>query len=58
VEEIPKANVLERLKKAANGEYHKVKHGMRLLELIDPAKVRKPAPNCDRMFRLFLARLR
>jgi hypothetical protein len=57
VEEIPKADVPERLKKAANGEYHKVKHGVKLLGLIDPAKVRKAAPNCDRMFRLILARL-
>jgi hypothetical protein len=57
VEEIPKADVRERLNKAANGEYHKVKHGARLLGLIDPAKVRKAAPNCDRMFRLILARL-
>jgi hypothetical protein len=57
VEEIPKADVLERLKKAANGEYHKVKHGMRLLALIDPSKVRKAAPNCDRMFIRILAKL-
>ncbi len=28
---------MERLNKAANGEYHKVKHGTKLLELIDPA---------------------
>jgi hypothetical protein len=57
VEEIPKADALERLNKAANGEYHKVKHGAKLLELIDPAKVRKAASNCDRMFRLVFARL-
>jgi hypothetical protein len=57
VEEIPKKDVLERLNKAAKGEYHKVKHGLKLLETIDPAKVRKAAPNCDRMFRLILGRL-
>ena len=57
VEEIPKADVLERLKKAANGEFHKVKHGTTLLELIDPAKVRKAARNCDRMFSVMLAKL-
>ncbi len=44
VEAIPKEDVLARLKKAANGEYHKVKHGTKLLESIDPAKVRKAAP--------------
>ncbi len=58
VEEIPKADVLERLNKAADSEYHKVEHGMKLLQLIDPAKVRKAAPNCDRMFSGILARLR
>jgi hypothetical protein len=57
VEEIPKDDVMGRLEKAANGEYHKVKHGLKLLETIDPAKVRQAAPNCDRMFRLILARL-
>jgi hypothetical protein len=58
VEQIPKEDVLERLQKAANGEYDKVKHGKKLLELIDPAKVRKAAPNCERMFTLILAELR
>jgi hypothetical protein len=57
VEEIPKEDVMKRLNKAANGEYHKVRHGAKLLELIDPEKVRKAAPNCDRMFRLILAGL-
>lgn len=57
VEEIPKADVLERLNKAANGEYHKVKHGTKLLELVDPEKLRKAAPNCDRMFNVILSKL-
>jgi len=57
VEEIPKRDVLERLKKATNGKYHKVTHGTKLLSLIDPSKVREAAPNCDRMFRLILAEL-
>jgi hypothetical protein len=57
VEEIPKEDVLERLDKAANGEYHKVKHGVKLLGLIDPEKVRKAAPDCDRMFRMILTKL-
>jgi hypothetical protein len=57
VEEIPKADVLERLNKAANGEYHKVKHGTKLLGLIDPLKVRNAAPHCNRMFNQILAKL-
>lgn len=58
VEQIPKEDVFDRLKKAAHGEYHKVKHGKKLLELVDPTKVRSAAPHCDRMFTLILARLR
>jgi hypothetical protein len=60
VEQIPKADVLTRLKKATRGakpgEYQK-SHAFKLLGLIDPSKVRTAAPNCDRMFRLILARL-
>jgi len=57
VEEIPKADVLARLNKLAGGDYHKISHGAKLLALIDPAKVRKAAPNCDRMFSVILAGL-
>jgi len=53
VEQIPKADVLTRLKKATSetksGEYHKIKHAPKLLQEF--------APNCDRMFRLILAAL-
>jgi hypothetical protein len=57
VEEIPKEDVMAGLKNATNGEYHKVKHGAKLLELMDPARVRKAAPHCERMFSLILTRL-
>jgi hypothetical protein len=60
VEKIPKADVLSKLENATRGtkggKYRK-NHAFKLLELIDPAKVREAAPNCDRMFRLILARL-
>lgn len=60
VEEVPKADVLKRLEKASSGtksgEYQK-NHAFKLLGLIDPAKVRNAAPNCERMFRVILARL-
>ena len=60
VEKIPKADVLLKLENATRrtkaGKYQK-NHAFKLLGLIDPAKVRKAAPNCDRMFRLILARL-
>jgi hypothetical protein len=61
VEQIPKADVLTRLKKATSetksGEYHKIKHAPKLLQEIDPVLVRRFAPNCDRRFRLILAAL-
>jgi uncharacterized protein DUF4276 len=57
VEEIPKNDVLVRLKKAAGGDYHKVNDGTRLLASIDPLKVRKAASNCERMFSTILGGL-
>lgn len=57
VEEIPKADVFERLDRATGGRYHKVEHGAKLLEIVDPAKVRKAAPNCDRIFEVILRKL-
>ena len=33
-------------------------HAFKLLELIDPGKVRKAAPNCERMFSVILGKLR
>lgn len=57
VEEIPKNDVLDRLERATNGEYHKVRHGTQLLELIAPSKIRRAAPNCERMFSVILGKL-
>ena len=57
VEEIPKADVKAKMDKASGNTYHKTKHAPKLLELIDPALVRKAAPNCDRMFNLILKQL-
>jgi len=61
VEEIHKADVLSRLKKATKdtkrGEYHKTKHAPYILAAIDVSLVRSAAPNCERMFRIILERL-
>ena len=61
VEEIPKADVLESLKQAVKEtkkqRYHKTQHAPLILESLDPIKVRKAAPNCDRLFRELLAKL-
>jgi hypothetical protein len=57
VEEIPKADVMERLNRATNGKYRKVEHGVKLLENIDVRKVRSAGPHCERMFATILAKL-
>ena len=54
VEQIEKSKVESSLKaatrKTQKGEYHKIRHASELLKLIDPAKVRKAAAHCDRLF--------
>jgi hypothetical protein len=61
VEEIPKDDVLESIKQATRetkkARYHKTQHAPRILELVDPAKVRAAAPNCDRLFRELQAKI-
>jgi Domain of unknown function (DUF4276) len=61
VEEIPKEDVLSRLKRATKstkpGEYHKTKHAPALLERIDVSLVKAAAPDCERMFRIILGKL-
>ena len=61
VEQIAKADVLTCLKEATKGtqkgSYHKTKHGPAILERIDPERVKKAAPNCQRLFRKALAKL-
>ena len=61
IEKIAKTDVETGLanatKKTQKGEYHKTGHGAKLLELIDPQKVRASAPNCDRFFRTILDQL-
>jgi hypothetical protein len=53
--------VLDSLKQATRqtqkGRYHKTQHAPRILESLDPTKVRRAAPNCDRLFRELLAKL-
>jgi hypothetical protein len=54
VEKINKDSLEPSLKEAtrntSKGEYQKIQHASKLLELLDIAKVRKAAPNCDRLF--------
>jgi hypothetical protein len=54
VENIEKDNLEPSLKNAtrntSKGEYHKINHASKLLELVDVAKVRQASPSCDRLF--------
>lgn len=56
VEAIAKEKIESSLKtatvKTQKKEYHKIEHGAKLLELIDPQKVRDSAPNCERLFQI------
>lgn len=36
--------------KTTKGEYHKINHASKLLELLDVATVRQASPYCDRLF--------
>jgi hypothetical protein len=54
VETIPKAEVIDRLKRATRqttkGQYNKVTHAPKLLEKLRPALVKERAVNCRRLF--------
>jgi Domain of unknown function (DUF4276) len=54
VEKIPKDQLEPALKQASRntqpGEYQKIRHGAKLLAMLDSAKVRKASPHCDRLF--------
>ncbi len=54
VEQIAKADLESALKAAtkhtAKGEYHKIKHGPKLLKTLSALKVRRAAPHCNRIF--------
>lgn len=55
VEQIPKRDLEPALRNASRhtskGQYHKIYHAAKLLELLDTAKVRQAAPHCERLFR-------
>jgi hypothetical protein len=61
IEQIPKQDVLDKLKaatkKCKDGAYHKTAHAPRLLEVIDPERVKKASRQCARFFEVVLKRL-
>ena len=54
VEQIDKMSLFNALvaatRRTQKGEYQKIRHGAKLLGLINPALVRQAAPHCDRLF--------
>jgi len=56
VEQIEKKTLLSALKDAtrntSKGEYHKTRHGFKILEQLEAAKIRRAAPHCDRLFKI------
>jgi hypothetical protein len=42
-------------RKTADAQYEKIKHGAKLLAIIDPKKVREQCPACDRLFKTLAA---
>ena len=54
VESIPKADLehalMQATKDTQKGEYHKIRHGPKVLALVDVSKIRNRAQHCDRMF--------
>ena len=54
VEQIAKADLETSLKQATRdtqkGEYHKIKHAWKLLQIIEASKVRKASRQCERFF--------
>jgi len=61
IEKIPKAEVLDRLKRAtrktAKREYSKVTHAPKLLEMLNPDLVKGRAENCRRLFEAIVRRI-
>ena len=50
VEEIRKYDVLERMKSATEGRYHKTRHAPELLRRINPGRVKDASAQCRRIF--------
>lgn len=61
VEQLEKNVIMTALKDAtrntSKGEYHKTRHGFKILGQLDVAKVRKVAPHCDRFFKTLLEKM-
>ncbi len=55
VENISAIQILRALKRASGGTYDKASHAPKILEQLDPEKVRTRAINCDR-FLAFIAK--
>ena len=61
VEQIDKSMLESALKAAtrntSKGEYHKIRHGSKLLAQLDSTRVRQAAPHCERLFTILIAKM-
>lgn len=48
--ELQPLNVLIGPNASSKGEYHKIQHGAKLLEMLNVERVRKASSHCDRLF--------
>lgn len=46
----PKSILKRATKKTSKGDYHEIQHCSKILEQLDPIKVRKASAYCDRLF--------
>jgi hypothetical protein len=61
VEDIPKQTISSALKAATRnttkGEYHKIRHGPKILEHLNVDKVRERAVHCNRLFQILTQKM-
>ena len=61
VEQVAKSMLEPALKAAtrntSKGEYHKIRHGCKLLTHLDSARVRRAAPHCERLFTILVEKM-
>ena len=61
VEQIDKSTLKLALKAAtrntSKGEYHKIRHGCKLLAQLDSVRVRQAAPHCERLFTILVEKM-
>jgi len=61
VEQLEKSVIMAALKDAtrntSKGEYHKTRHGFKILGQLEVSKIRNAAPHCDRLFKILIEKM-